>query len=346
MKERRPTGAVHHGPRVRESPRHDRLARLVAALVACAAFGLACGDDGGGSRAPVAPDGAVGEAPADGGADAGAAPCTLVGGCPDWLEEYEREVVAALTGESAIAGGVALAARFTEEERALARTYLMGELSRLGLEPELHDYGSGANVFAELPATEGGDALVVLGAHLDTVAGVPGAADNGTGVALVLAAARYLSSLERRELTVVFALFDEEEVGLLGSQALADELRLQGETVAGMHNFDMISWDQDGDRGVELWAPSAELEPLYRDAAAELGVPIASHEIYGSDHASFLGSGFPAVGVGEQYVGRDTTPHYHRPSDAYDKVDFGFLVSSTRLALRAIELQLGADRSR
>jgi len=312
--------------------------RHAIVLVLCAVL-AACGDDIG----EVADD--------DGGGSDGAEPdppeirCRLSLGCPEWLDEYEREVLGALTGERAIDGDVALGARFTAQERALTRAYIAGELTRLGLEPQLHDYGDGANVFAELPATGDGDSLIVMGAHLDTVAGAPGAADDGTGVALVLAAARYLSALERRDQTVVFALFDQEELGLVGSLAFAQKLREDGALLDGMHNFDMLSWDRDNDRGVELWAPDDDLEPFYRDAADEIGMPISSHVLLSSDHAAFEAHGFAAVAMGEEFHEGDTTPHYHLPTDTYDQVDFGYLGAATQLALRAVERQLGAASS-
>ncbi|HKE20141.1 MAG TPA: M28 family metallopeptidase [Kofleriaceae bacterium] len=271
--------------------------------------------------------------------------CPLVRGCPDWLEAYEREVIGTLSGERPIDGDVSLSERFSEDERAMTRAYISDQLAGFGLEPRLDEYPGGANVIAELAGTGEDDALVVVGAHLDTVRVAPGAADDGTGVALVLAAARYLSELERRDHTVVFALFDGEEVGFKGSSAFANELRLDGASVLAMHQFDMLSWDLDGDRGVELWAPAPALEALYRDAADEVGVPVASFEFYSSDHSSFIGAGFAAIGVGEQYVEGDSTPFYHQPSDTYDKIDFDYVTSTTVLGLRALERQLGASGS-
>jgi hypothetical protein len=41
-----------------------------------------------------------------------------------------------------------------------------------------------------------------------------------------------------------------------------------------MHNFDMISFDGDGDRAVELWSPTPALEALYRTHATAAGIVI------------------------------------------------------------------------
>jgi hypothetical protein len=37
------------------------------------------------------------------------------------------------------------------------------------------------------------------------------------------------------------------------------------------------------------------------------------------------------VGLTEEYVSGDTTPHYHLPSDTFDTVDLDYLASSTTL---------------
>ncbi len=310
--------------------------RLAIVLLLCAAH--ACGDD-------LGDDDAMEDGGADDGGDAVEIRCRLSLGCPDWIEEYEREVLSALTGERPIDGEVALVGRYSTEDRALTRAYISGELTRLGLEPQLQDYGTGANVYAGLAPTAAGERMIVIGAHMDAVAGAPGAADNGSGVALVLAAARYLSELERRDVGVLFALFDQEELGLVGSLAFAQQLRIDGALVDGMHNFDMLSWDRDDDRGVELWSPDEDLEPFYREAAAEIGMQVAAYELLSSDHAAFLANGFPAIGMGEEFHEGDTTPFYHLPGDRYDQVDFGYLAAATQLALRAIERQLGAASS-
>jgi hypothetical protein len=51
---------------------------------------------------------------------------------------------------------------------------------------------------------------------------------------------------------------------------------------------------------------------------------------------SFRELGFAAVGLTEEYVSGDTTPHYHLPSDAYETVSLPYLASSTALLHVAI----------
>jgi len=54
------------------------------------------------------------------------------------------------------------------------------------------------------------------------------------------------------------------------------------------------------------------------------------------DHPSFLSRGFAATGVGEEFVGDDHTPHYHRATDTWERVDFDYLARTTRLALAVL----------
>jgi hypothetical protein len=262
---------------------------------------------------------------------------------PSWIQSYEEELVGKLTGNAEIAPGVTLTQRQSVSARDASRNYLVAELSRWGYSPELQSYDHspvGANIVARLPATEGkGEGIVVLGAHFDGVQAGPAAADNGTGTALVVTAARYLAEIPCRSRDIVFVLFDQEEIGLVGSHHFAETLVADRTPVAGVHNFDMISWDSNDDRKVELWSPSTALSELYTVAAAVRGMEVSSVSFSFSDHQSFLDTGFQAVGGAELFNGGDSSPHYHTAQDTYDKVDFEYLADVTALALVAIGLQ-------
>jgi hypothetical protein len=310
------------------------VARLTLACLAV--WGSACGDDHGatGDDAPPDAERIVDAAAPD------APSCVAPEDC-DWLEDYLREIVGKLAGELEIADGVTLTARASVAERMITRTFLQEELTRLGYAAELHDYGTGASVLGRLPATTGDGGLIVVGAHFDGVPVGPAAADDATGVALVLAAARYFAHLEPRDHPMVFILFDQEEVGLVGSTLYADQLVADETVVDSVHVFDMISWDGDEDGAAELWSPSPQLEVLYVGAGTSLGIPVAAVDFELSDHQSFLDKGFVTIGVSEEFVGGDHTPHYHQATDSYDKIEFPYLASITRLAFTVMGSQVG-----
>ena len=117
-----------------------------------------------------------------------------------------------------------------------ARDYLLDELGSLGWHTEVQesvgmfDFGADgtqsiaavANVIATRPGT-GSTGTVLLTAHYDTVAGSPGAADDGMGVGVLLETARALSTAGAPRNTVMILLTDAEEVGLLGAEAFVRE---------------------------------------------------------------------------------------------------------------------------
>ena len=81
----------------------------------------------------------------------------------------------------------------------------------------------GANVIADLPGRRPG--VVLLGAHLDSVANGPGINDNGSGSALVLEVARQARRLRiRPRHGLRFAFWGAEELGLVGSTAYVNGL--------------------------------------------------------------------------------------------------------------------------
>jgi hypothetical protein len=253
---------------------------------------------------------------------------------PAWITPLQEDLVARLSGAAALPSGGFLSDRATLQNRSAALAFLQSTWDAEGLATTLQPYSAtGTNLYATLPATVDTDLTVVIGAHYDSVPQSPGANDNATGVAMVTSLGRFLQALPCRELHVILVLFDEEEIGLLGSQAFASYLVTQSITVHSVHTIDQMGWDQDGDRAIELERADEGLFELY--AAAEPltpgDTPLVPTDTGFTDHVSFRALGFDAVGLTEEYVSGDTTPHYHLPSDTFDTVDLDYLASSTTL---------------
>ncbi len=97
--------------------------------------------------------------------------------------------------------------------------------------------------------------IVIVAGHIDSrvsdamnaTADAPGANDDGSGVALVMEAARILSR-EKHEATIVYAVLSGEEQGLWGGTLLADTAKARGWAVAAMLNNDIVgnTIGQDG----------------------------------------------------------------------------------------------------
>lgn len=274
-------------------------------------------------------------------------PPSIPGG--DGLQTYQREIVERLTGTLEITDGVTLSDRASEEARDAVRTFLIQELELLGLVPQEHVYFGGANVYAEIGATEDELSTIVVGAHFDSVPECPGADDNATGVAVVLGVARYLTQLDCRTENVIFVFFDQEEVGLFGSFLFANWLDAHLIDVSSVHTIDMVGWDSDGDRAVEIEQAAPGLYDLYvaAESAGDFGIPLLETDGGNTDHVSFRALGFNAVGLVEEFVGEDTTPYLHSPQDTSATIDFGYLESTTILVAytlgRALHPEVSTD---
>jgi Zn-dependent M28 family amino/carboxypeptidase len=106
-----------------------------------------------------------------------------------------------------------------------AREYVMGELTALGLSPEIqrttHTYAV-ENIIARIEGTETKDAILLV-AHLDSVTGSPGATDDGVGVAALLETARALRADPPLRNSVMLLFTGPEETGGTGALAFITE---------------------------------------------------------------------------------------------------------------------------
>ena len=175
---------------------------------------------------------------------------------PESIKEFEQEILGALSGETEIIPDTTLTERFSISSKSIARQYIRDIFKSIGLSPQRHMYGTNAeNVYAILEATVENDEYIVLGAHFDSVENCPGADDNASGVTLIMAAARSMAGIVQRSKNLIFVLFDEEEVGLLGSKKFVQKLITDEINIHSMHNFDMLGWDEDDDSAVEIGHP-------------------------------------------------------------------------------------------
>jgi acetylornithine deacetylase/succinyl-diaminopimelate desuccinylase-like protein len=123
------------------------------------------------------------------------------------------------------------AARYIEQE---FRSYGL-EVDTDGFYHWLTVWRCNKNITAGFPHPDPKAPCLIIGAHYDAVPFSPGADDNGSGVAVLLEAARVLSRTDRpSRLQVCFVAFAMEENGMIGSQHYVERLQKNRTPVAGM----------------------------------------------------------------------------------------------------------------
>jgi hypothetical protein len=249
--------------------------------------------------------------------------------------------------------------RFPERLESAAR-YLESELNSMGYAAVAHPFDSGQglvrNIEAVIPGRE--RRSIVIGAHYDSVAGAPGANDNGSGVAALLEIGRMLKGWSPR-LTHRLVFFVNEEPPYfktpeMGSRVYADALVARAEPVAAMFSLETIGYYLEApgsqsfpfplgffypDRGnfLAFVANLSSRRLLHASIAAFRGearfpsegvaAPSLIPGVDWSDQWSFWRHGIPALMLTDTALYR--YPHYHLPSDTPDKVDYARLARVT-----------------
>ncbi|MBI3073892.1 MAG: Zn-dependent exopeptidase M28 [Deltaproteobacteria bacterium] len=275
-------------------------------------------------------------------------------------------------GDRAFANLVDLQARFPARVPAtpahtLARAHIAEKLRQLGYTPRIQEFSSGGKKLANVLVERAGERreTIVVGAHYDTIAPSGGAADNGAGVGALLELARVFAPSKkagavdenRPTFSLVFAFWDGEETGLLGSKRWVEtnSARAKKQTVAA------LAFDAIGCRGGAFVAhtfsrshrgtprriaPRAFVESLLRAshaAGAKLDVgdslltipyqvAVRLAEVpFGSDDAPFIVSQIPAAFLADFSFTRQYA-HYHRETDTPERLDAARVAAAGRTA--------------
>jgi len=226
-----------------------------------------------------------------------------------------------------------------------AADYIYDTFAGMGLEVRYHhwSYGgeSGDNVEGTLPGKDPlSDEIYIVCGHYDSVNGAPGADDNASGTAAVMACAEIMSQYAFDH-TVRFVAFCGEEQGLLGSHVYAQEASQNGDNIVAVLNADMISYaENDYDRSrVLLHHDDASywIVDFTDNVASEyydfinLDV-IPSGFSWGSDHYSFWEYDYNAV----FYFENNFNPYYHSPNDIIANIDPLYEKRNCRLVLATL----------
>lgn len=183
----------------------------------------------------------------------------------------------------------------------------------------------GRNVLGVIPGRDPAyaDQVIFIGAHYDHLGQAPdgtvwpGANDDASGVAVLLEIARswHEAGYVPRH-TVVFAAWDAEEMGLVGSGHYVAHPRYPLENTAAMIQLDMV-----GAGGDTLNIDGkGDLAQRFRDLAESRGIDAEITDLGRSDHVPFAGAGVPSALLIWQDEG-GAEPQYHRPVDTAATID-------------------------
>lgn len=192
----------------------------------------------------------------------------------------------------------------------------------------------GANVLAVQRGTGGTGRTLVVSAHYDHLGVVngmtyPGADDNASGIAALLAVGRYVHAHPLRH-DVILAAFDAEEEGLQGAKAFVKTPPVPLASIALDVNFDMVSRNDRNEIYAAGTFQNPSLRPIVEEVQRRSAVTIRfGHDrpvtrgnddwTLQSDHGVFHQAGIPFL-----YFGVEDHPDYHKPTDTADRIDSTF----------------------
>ncbi|MBX3354690.1 MAG: M28 family peptidase [Phycisphaeraceae bacterium] len=282
-----------------------------------------------------------------------------------------------------------LAGEIGPRNRAFARAYTRAadhierRLRSMGYEPRRepspdHDpTASPGNIIVERHGGARSEEILVIGAHYDSFEDSPGANDNATGVAAVLALAEAFSPARRPaapERTLRFVLFADEEPPYfqtedMGSLTHARASRRAGDRIVGMLSLETMGWYSDEPESQKYPPPLGSLYPDRGNFIGFVANPRSRaflHEVIGafrettefpsegaalpgvipgiswSDHWSFWQEGYPGLMITDTAPFR--YPYYHTTGDTPDKINALKLARVVAGLERVLGRLAGADR--
>jgi len=201
------------------------------------------------------------------------------------------------------------------------------------------------NILGWIPG-ERTNEYVIIGAHFDHIGYDPtlagdqiynGADDNASGVSAALQIARAFAASGKKPLrNVIFAFWDGEEKGLLGSKYFVQTCPFVKQ-IKGYLNFDMIGRNNKPDRPRHVVYFYTESHPAFgqwlKDDIKEYGLKLEpdyrawDRPIGGSDNGSFALQEIPII-----WYHTDGHPDYHQPGDHAERINWEKLTDITRAA--------------
>jgi hypothetical protein len=223
----------------------------------------------------------------------------------------------------------------------------------------------GYNIIWEKKGTTKPEEVIIIGANYDTLLSdpktmlvetkgdMPGADNNGTGVAALLSMAEIFNKLDLPK-TVRLVFFDFEELGFLGSRDYVDKLKSKNEKIVGYVNLVMLGHDSKRDdkekknnnMKIYLRAPNdkgAEEDLKLVTMMTNMGKKLYSsidfrpeaNSMNSSSHINFWEAGHPAICFSENWES-DFNPRFHTPNDFVETLNINTYTNAFRYITGAL----------
>ena len=266
----------------------------------------------------------------------------------DSVYKFERQ----LSGDTACnIGGSSytIATRhYSSQGNIKAAQYILEKFQSFGLNAFYQNINSTiVNVLARKTGNKYPNQYVIICAHYDNMPSgstAPGADDNASGTIAVIEAARLLSNVNL-PYTILFAAWDEEELGLFGSKAYADSAFARNDSIIAVLNFDMIAYDGNNNGAMDINTNPAsmslanEFYQIISIYQPTLVPQITTSLNGGSDHQPFQQRGYKAILSIED--NSEFNPYYHTINDNYSHVNKQYFVKMIKAGIAALVTSAG-----
>ena len=212
----------------------------------------------------------------------------------------------------------------------------------------------GINVVGAIPSNCNNDSIVVISAHYDHIGQgndlffnnnhnkydsiYNGANDNASGTAALLEIAKYYARLKLNKYTLLFVAFSGEELGEIGSQYFANNIKCS--VIKAVINFDMLGRPNTSTNSKctvvsdNNYATVRQLNKSLQKQSTENKIKFFIKDNHPEDRLYFRSDHYSFDGKVKNIFTLMTTStwdqYYHSVKDEYETIDFDFLLSTTK----------------
>jgi hypothetical protein len=224
----------------------------------------------------------------------------------------------------------------------LAAEYIFHEFEKLELEVSFDNFSylrfASQNVIATYRGiNSSSDAIIVLCAHYDTVSESPGANDDGSGIATILAIANICSQFTFDH-TIKFIAFSGEEIMEGGSRNYAQKAYDRGENILAVFNLDGIgnAFTEKGGKTIQVYTPDRALwipsfiQQFCTKYNEYIDLAVQTLPNHPCDQEPFTAYGYDSVMICQFDSFKNII---HSPNDTINNINFTYLTKITKTIL-------------